>query len=235
VPERPGDPEPASPPPSEAAEAEVWRERLLLMRDDGMLARNLGALVRGNLLPLPPAILGLAGTAVLAYLGMRSVPGVLIISPCLIMLLAAFGASNPHTGRLDWLVPAVLFGWQCLYLTAVAQAQRIPAPATFALCAALLIRYADLGCPSRPVVKARPMRRNWAIELIEGEGERGAWLGWEGRMLLMGAAAAAGIGIEAYVALSAYLGWLTCSKLLASCLASRAGGLTSRTSRSSRP
>jgi hypothetical protein len=213
----------ADPPAAEPDEAEQWRDRLLLLRDDGVLARNLGALVRGNLLPLPPALLGLAATATLAYLGMRSVPGILIISPCLIMLLAAFGSSNRHAGRLDWLVPAVLLGWQCLYLTTVGQAQRIPAPATFALCAVLLIRYADLACAGRPVIMAKRRRRNWTVELTEGERERGGALGWEGRMLLMGAAAAVGIGTLAYVALSAYLGWLICAKVLTSCLALREG------------
>ena len=53
----------------------------------------------GNLLPLPPAVLGLAATATLAYLGLRSVPGILIMrSLTLIMLLAAFGSSNRHGG-----------------------------------------------------------------------------------------------------------------------------------------
>jgi hypothetical protein len=211
----------ASPPP--ASDADLWQDRLILLRDDGMLARNLGALVRGNLLPLPPALLGLAATAVLAYLGLQSVPGILILSPCLIMLLAAFGSSNRHAGRLDWLVPAVLLGWQCLYLTTVGQAQGVPVPATFALCAVLLVRYADLACPGRPVIMAKRRRRNWTIELTEGDRERGGTLGWEGRMLLMGAAAAAGIGTLAYVALSAYLGWLICTKVLTSCLALREG------------
>jgi hypothetical protein len=218
-----GQPQAGPAPAAAPSEAGQWRDRLLLLRDDGILARNLGALVRGNLLPLPPAILGLAATAVLAYLGLASVPGILIMSPCLIMLLAAFGSSNRHAGRLDWLVPAVLLGWQCLYLTTVGQAQRIPAPATFALCAVLLVRYADLACAGRPVIMAKRRRRNWTVELTEGDRERGSMLGWEGRMLLMGAAAAVGIGTLAYVTLSAYLGWLICAKVLTSCLALREG------------
>lgn len=208
---------------SEPDRAEQWRDRLMLLRDDGVLARNLGVLVRGNLLPLPPAVLGLLATAVLTYLGMRSVPGILILSPCLIMLLAAPGSSNRHAGRLDWLVPAVLFGWQCLYLTAVGQAQHVPAAATFALCATLAVRYADLGCAGRPVILARPMRRNWTMDLAETEIESGSALGWEGRMLLMGAAAAAGVGTLAYIALAAYLGMLICAKVLTSCIRLREG------------
>jgi hypothetical protein len=228
-PGEPPEPHPPFPPkaaaaePGEPDEAAQWRERLVLLRDDGVLARNLGTLVRGNLLPLPPAVLGLVATAVLTYLGMQSVPGILIISPCLIMLLAAPGAGNRHTGRLDWLVPAVLFGWQCLYLTTVGQAQHVPAAATFALCAALTVRYADLACPGRPVILARPMRRNWTMDLTEGDRERGSALGWEGRMLLMGAAAAAGLGTLAYIALTAYLGMLIGAKVLTSCLGLREG------------
>jgi hypothetical protein len=216
-------PKAAAAEPGEPDEAAQWCERLVLLRDDGVLARNLGTLVRGNLLPLPPAVLGLVATAVLTYLGMQSVPGILIISPCLIMLLAAPGSGNLHAGRLDWLVPAVLFGWQCLYLTTVGQAQHVPAAATFALCAALAVRYADLACAGRPVILARPMRRNWTMDLTEGDRERGSALGWEGRMLLMGAAAAAGLGTLAYVALTAYLGMLICVKVLTSCLGLREG------------
>jgi hypothetical protein len=206
-----------------SAASQAWRDKLIMLRDDGVLARNLGVLVRGNFLPLPPAILGLAATAMLAYLGLRSLPGILVLSPCLIMLLAAPGSSNRHAGRLDWLVPAVLLGWQCLYLTVVGQAQRVPTPVTFALCAVLLIRYADLACADRPVLMARPKRHNWTMELIEANRERGTALGWEGRMLLMGAAAAAGIGTLAYLALTAYLGLLICAKVLTTCLRLREG------------
>jgi hypothetical protein len=42
-------------------------------------------------------------------------------------------------------------------------------------------------------------------------------------MLLMGAAAAAGIGTLAYLALTAYLGLLICAKVLTTCLRLREG------------
>jgi hypothetical protein len=197
-------------------EEQAWRDRLIMLRDDGALARYLGGLVRGNLLPLPPAVLGLVATALLAHLGLQSLPSILVLSPCLIMLLAAPGSGNRHAGRLDWLVPAVLLGWQCLYVATVGQAQGVPTPASFALCAVLMIRFADLACPGRPVVLARPMRRNWTMEVMEADRERGTALGWEGRMLLLGAGAAAGIGLFAYLALTAYLGGLVCVKVLIS-------------------
>jgi hypothetical protein len=187
--------------------------RQVRLRDDGELARRLGKPVRGNLLPLPPAILGLAATATLAFLGLRSLPGVLLLAPVLIMVLvSAPGSSNAHSGRLDRLVPAVLLGWQFLYLTAVGQAVAVPGRVTFVLCTALLLRYADLAFPGRPVILARPMRVGEPVR------ERGTALGWEGRMLLMGAGAAIGIGTYAYLILTAYLVVLLGAKVLTSCL-----------------
>jgi hypothetical protein len=187
------------------------------LRDDGILARQIGRLARGNLLPLPSAVLALAATATQTYLGFRSLPSILILTPPLIMLLAAAGSSHPHAGRLDWLVPAVLLGWQFLYLGAVGLAEAVPGPVVFALGAVLLLRYADLACPGRPVVLVQPV--------LPGEPthERGSTLGWEGRMLLIGAGVAVGIGTFAYLALTAYLGVLICAKIATSCLTSCLG------------
>jgi len=188
--------------------------RIVRLRDDGVVARRIGRPVRGSLLPLPPAVLGLAATAIMAYLGLHSLPGILIMTPPLIMLLlAALGSSNPHTGRLDWLVPPVLLGWQFLYLGAIGSAGGVPGPVVFTLCAVLVLWYADLAFPGRPVILAQPMTPG------EQHRDRGSALGWDGRMLLMGAGVALGIGMYAYLALAAYVGALIGAKVLASCLA----------------
>ncbi len=84
-----------------------------------MLARWFGRLVRGQLMPLPPALLALAAVAMLAHLGLRDLPGLLILAPAIIMLVAAPGASHDHGGRFDWLVPAVLQGAQYVYIAAL--------------------------------------------------------------------------------------------------------------------
>jgi Family of unknown function (DUF5941) len=183
---------------------------LLRLRDDGALARTLGTLVRGSLLPLPPAVLGLLAVSTLTVLGLHDLPGVLMLAPAAVMLLAAPGSAHPHTGRFDWLVPSLLLGAQVLYVTAVGLGARVPEPVIFVLVAALMMRYTDLAFPGRPVMLARPRRPG------ERRGERGTALGWEGRLLLVGAAAAVGIATFAYLALTAYLGLLIFAKVVVS-------------------
>jgi hypothetical protein len=186
---------------------------ILRLRDDGALARALGTLVRGSLLPLPPAVLGLMAISALALLGLHDLPGVLMIAPAVVMLLAAPGSAHPHTGRFDWLVPSLLLGAQVLYLTAIGLAARVPGPVIFVLVAALLLRYADLAFPGRPVMLAKPRQPR------RRRREPGTALGWEGRLLLAGLAAAVGIGTFAYLALTAYLGVLICARVVVSSLA----------------
>jgi hypothetical protein len=171
-------------------------------RDDGEIARWLGRLVRGNLAALPPALAGLAATATLALLGLQNLPGVLVLTPVVAMLLAAPGSAAPHTGPLDWLVPALLQAGQFLYLAALGFRCGVPAPVTFALCAVIALRYTMLARPARPAQADRP--------------EPGAGLGWEGRMLVAGLGALAGLTTFAYAALTAYLGVLICSKVMTS-------------------
>jgi hypothetical protein len=180
----------------------------LRLRDDGALARAMGALVRGNLLPLPPALLGLAAIAALGLLGFHGLPWPLMIAPAVVMLLAAPGSAHPHAGRFDWLVPALLFGAQILYLTAIGRGAGVPGPVIFALGVALLLRYADLAVPDRPVIAARARTPG------EAGSERGTALGWEGRLLIAGLAAAMGIATFAYLALTVYFGFLICAKVV---------------------
>jgi Family of unknown function (DUF5941) len=181
------------------------------LRDDGALARSLGRLVKGNLPPLPPAILGLAAVSTLAIIGLHDLPGLLMIGPAIILLLAAPGSANQHVGRFDWLVPVLLLGAQYLYLVATGLAAGVPGPVIFALCAVLLVRYRDLALPGRPVLRAR--RRS-----ATNAAERGMTVGWEGRVLLAGSAAAMGIATFGYLAMAAYFGVLIGAKVVTSCL-----------------
>jgi hypothetical protein len=140
-------------------------------------------------------VAGVTVTAMLAALGMRNLPGVLLLTPAVAMLLAALGADHPHDGRLDWLVPPLLQAGQYVYLAAVGFALGVPPPATFALIAVIALHHLDLLHRHRHGISPEP-------RVIA------AGLGWEGRMLVAGVGGMLGIEAFVYVALAGYLGVL---------------------------
>jgi hypothetical protein len=168
---------------------------LAACRDDGPLASRIGRVVQGQLMPLLPAVAGVTVTAMLAALGLRNLPGVLLLTPAVAMLLAALGADHPHDGRLDWLVPPLLQAGQYVYLAAAGFALGVPPPATFALIAVIALHHLDLLHRHRNGISPEP-------PVIA------AGLGWEGRMLVAGAGGLLGIETFVYVALAGYLGVL---------------------------
>jgi hypothetical protein len=176
---------------------------IVAYRDDGAAAVWLSRMVRGQFVPLPPAVAGLAATSFLAGLGMRNLGGMLLLTPLVVMLLAAFGASHPHDGRLDWLVPAMLVAGQLVYIAAIGFSFGVWAPVTFTLCALIALRYVDLA------------RR----DLRDAAHAAETRLGWEGRMLAVGIGAMLGITAIAYVALAAYVAVLVCGRVRTSVLA----------------
>ncbi len=193
---------PASASTASASTASAWpaasapeageESGLAAYRGDGALASWVGALVDGRLPPLPPLLAGLLVTGVLAALGLGNLPGILVLTPIEAMMLAALGARHPHDGRLDWLVPALLLAGEGVFLAALGLARHVTLWVVFALLAAVLVRHVDLACRAR------------AGRGIEADVPG---LGWEGRMLLAGVAATAGIVPFAYAVLSGYL-WL---------------------------
>ena len=142
-------------------------------------------------------------------LGLRNLPGIIALTPPVVMLLAAPGSSHAHDGRLDWLVPVVLQVGQYVYISALGFASGVAGPVIFVLCAMIAIRSADLAY--RPQ-NAQPAAAG-----------AGTGLGWEGRMLVAGLGAVLGIGTLAYLALAAYLGVLICRLVLTSSPAAREG------------
>jgi hypothetical protein len=177
-----------------AASARMTRAggELAAYRDDGAISYRLGGLVRGQLPPLPPLVVGLLVTCDLAVLGLANLPGVLILTPVAAMLLAALGARHPHGGRADWLVPPLLLAGEGIFLAALGFSRHVWLPVIFALLAAVVTRHADIAYRAR---SGRPVRRD------------AFGLGWDGRMLLAGLAAVGGIVPFACAVLAAWL-WL---------------------------
>ncbi len=179
-----------------------WTARVIAAcRDDGLIATEIGLPVRGQLVPVPPALTGVAAVAVLAILGLRNLPGLVLLAPVVAMLLAAVGSSHPHDGPVDWIVPVMLQAGQFAYIAAIGVATGVPAPLIFAVCALIALHYADLA----------------------GYPRRGTILGWEGRMIAAGMGAALGLATFAYLLLAAYLGVLICREFMTSWLPAMEG------------
>ena len=163
---------------------------LAAYRGDGIVSRWIGSGVQGRLPPLPPVLVGLLVIGVLAALGMGNLSGLLVLTPVEAMLLAALGAWHPHDGRLDWLVPALLMAGECVFLAALGLSRHVAAWLVFTLLAAVVMRHVDLAFRAR-------VGRGIPADVFG--------LGWEGRMLLAGLAALAGVTPFAYALLSGYL------------------------------
>ena len=189
-----------------AAPGPLRRADIRAARDDGPLARFAGALVRGQLVPLPPAVAGLTATVLLATLGLHDLAGLVLLTPVAAMLLAAPGSAHPHDGPLDWLTPLVIQAGQYVYLAALGFAKGVPGPLTFALISLVALRQLDVAYRARHPMPA---------------GDPRGGIGWEGRMLVAGVGAMLGVATFCYLALAVYLIWLLSSGSLASWLAAR--------------
>jgi hypothetical protein len=163
-------------------------------RGDGILAYRIGGVVRGQLPPLPPLLVGLLVTCDLAVLGVAHLTGVLILAPVMAMLLAALGARHPHDGRLDWAVPSLLLVGEGIFLAGLGFARHVWLPVIFALLAAVVMRHADIA------YRARAGRGIPADKF---------GLGWDGRMLVAALAAVFSFVPFAYAVLTAWLWLLT--------------------------
>jgi Family of unknown function (DUF5941) len=176
----------------EGTRYEVDRGELRGYRGDGRLAVWIGSWVGGRVPPLPPLLVGLLVTGVLTALGLRNLPGILLLTPVEAMLLAAFASWHPHDGRSDWLVPPLLQAAEYVIIAEIGFAGHVWPPLIFAVTAAAGLRHLDLAYRVRG-------------DLAAGVDRRG--LGWEGRMIAVGIAAAVGIAPVVYVLLGLYLFW----------------------------
>ena len=135
--------------------------------------------------PLPPLVVGLLVTGVLTALGLGNLPGILLLTPVEAMLLAAFASWHPHDGRSDWLVPPLLQAAEYVFIAEIGFVGHVWPALTFAVVAAVGLRHLDLAYRVRG-------------SLANGIDRRG--LGWEGRMIIAGIAAAVGFVPVAYAA-----------------------------------
>lgn len=180
-----------------------------VFRDDGPLATRLGRLVGGCVAPVMPTLLGVLVSAALAIAGAGLPRGWFLVGAVAVTLLVGIPAGHPHDGRLDWLVPPVTRVTEYCFLAALGLHAGVSRPLVFVLLTACVFHHYDLVYRVRQQI-APP---GWLNH---------AGLGWEGRILLTGLAAATGWLPLAYALLAAYLwllfvgesvrGWLAASR-----------------------
>ncbi|MGW4423651.1 DUF5941 domain-containing protein [Streptosporangium sp. NPDC004631] len=181
----------------------VPRGNVVAYRDDGVLSRAMGALVAGQLPPLPPAVVGMFVTGVLLMVGVAGSDGLAVFAPAVALLLAGPGSSHPHDGRVDWLVPPILRLTEYGFVASVGFAHDVPPWLIFVLLGAMAFHHYDLVYRLRQRVYPPPWLSTFG-------------LGWDGRMLLIALGALAGQVTFLFVLLSLYLwglfGWesVTC-------------------------
>jgi hypothetical protein len=181
-------------------------------RGDGPLSAWIGGFVAGRLPPMAPLLVGLLVTCMLAALGLRNLPGILVLTPAEAMLLASLGSSHLHDGRNDWRVPTLLQAGEYIFLAAAGYAGRVPAPVTFGLIAAVALRHLDMAWRARNRVPLSWFMGEHWVRL-----PRADWrgFGWEGRMILAGIALMGGVTPLLYMAMAAYLAALEAADFLA--------------------
>jgi uncharacterized protein DUF5941 len=175
---------------------------LAVYRDDGPLARALGA--AGRRLPLPPLVLVVAGALPLAAaIALRGRDASDVVAAAVIawlVLVAGASSGRPQRDRLRWAVPPVLRAAEyttLVWIAAVAGAHE--EGAAFALLAVIAFRHYDLVYRLRHRGVTAPA---W-IDALSG--------GWDGRLvvaclLLLADALPAGYYVVAAVLAVAFVG-----------------------------
>ncbi|GAA2855067.1 hypothetical protein GCM10010517_13170 [Streptosporangium fragile] len=173
----------------------VQTARLLAYRDDGPLVTLLRDKVGPGLPPVPATLAALFAIVAMAAAGML-VNGPILIVPALIMLVLVLpSAARSHLGKLDWLVPPLIRGTEFLVVILVGLAAEAPKWLLFVLLYVVGYHTYDTVYRTRQSIWPAP----WVFQ---------AGLGWELRLLLIGAGAALGVLTWVLAALTLYLGVL---------------------------
>ncbi|GAA2304014.1 hypothetical protein GCM10010149_62020 [Nonomuraea roseoviolacea subsp. roseoviolacea] len=170
----------------------VQTARLLAYRDDGPLVHALSGRLGKGLPPVPATLLALVAVAVLTAIGLPSSGPMLLVPVLVVLVLVLPTAPRDHLGRLDWLTPPLLRGTEFLTIIAVGLAADAPRWLLFVL--VYVVGYHTYDTVYRTRQSIWPPA--WVFH---------AGLGWELRLLLIGAGAALGWLPLVLALLTAYL------------------------------
>lgn len=172
----------------------IQTARLLAYRDDGPLVHALTGKLGKGLPPVPATLAALLVVIALGVAGLLERGPMLFVAPLIVVLLVLPTAPRDHLGRLDWLTPPLLRGTEFLTIILVGLAADAPRWLLFVL--VYVVGYHTYDTVYRTRQSIWPPA--WVFH---------AGLGWELRLLIIGAGAALGSGwLTAVLAvLTAYL------------------------------
>ncbi|GAA3131971.1 hypothetical protein GCM10010466_23230 [Planomonospora alba] len=171
----------------------VQTARLLAYRDDGPLVTALRRAVGPGLPPVPAALVALLAVIALGATGLPS-SGPFLLVPALVMVVLVLPtAARDHLGKFDWMVPPLIRGTEFLVVILVGLAANAPKWLLFVLLYVVGYHTYDTVYRTRQGI--------WPPDWVFRAG-----LGWEIRLLLIGAGAALGALTWVLAALTVYLG-----------------------------
>ncbi|MFC4059482.1 DUF5941 domain-containing protein [Planomonospora corallina] len=171
----------------------VQTARLLAYRDDGPLVTALRRAVGPGLPPVPAALVALLAVVVLAMIGTRGSGPILAVPSLVMVVLVLPTAARDHLGKLDWLVPPLIRGTEFLVIILAGLAVGAPKWLVFVLLYVIGYHTYDTVYRTRQGI--------WPPDWVFRAG-----LGWELRVLLVGAGAALDVLTWVLAVLTAYLG-----------------------------
>ncbi|MER7130749.1 DUF5941 domain-containing protein [Streptosporangium saharense] len=173
----------------------VQTARLLAYRDDGPLVTALRGRIGPGLPPVPGALAALVVIVAVAVAGVLT-QGPILLLPALVMLVLVLPtAARDHLGKLDWLVPPLIRATEFLTIILVGLAADVPKWLLFVLLYVVGYHTYDTVYRTRQSI--------WPPDWVFKAG-----LGWELRLLAIGAGAAFGAATWVVAALTLYLGVL---------------------------
>ncbi|GAT66749.1 CDP-alcohol phosphatidyltransferase [Planomonospora sphaerica] len=173
----------------------IQTARLLAYRDDGPLVTALRRAVGPGLPPVPACLAALLVVVAMAVAGMLDDGPVLIVPALVMVALVLPTAARDHLGKLDWLVPPLIRATEFLVVILVGLAADAPKWLLFVLLYVVGYHTYDTVYRTRQGI--------WPPDWVFRAG-----LGWEIRLLLLGAGAALGVLTWVLAALTLYLGVL---------------------------
>ncbi|GAA4233804.1 hypothetical protein FHR32_005255 [Streptosporangium album] len=173
----------------------IQTARLLAYRDDGPLVMALRDKVGPGLPPVPAALAALLAIVAMAVSGMLDEGPVLLVPVLVMVALVLPTVARDHLGRLDWLMPPLIRTIEFLTIILIGLAADAPKWLLFVLIYVIGYHTYDTVYRTRQSI--------WPPDWVFKAG-----LGWELRLLLIGAGAAFGVLTWVLAALTLYLGVL---------------------------